>query len=254
MGRRSLAQELSQGLRHLAAEFNTAIIGGDTNSWTGGLVMSLTLFGEVQAPGPVLRSGARPGDWLLVTGPLGGSILGKHLDFTPRVAEALQLHRLTVLHAMIDISDGLAGDLKHICEESKCGAVLHAESIPISAAAFDLRETTSGTPLDHALTDGEDFELLFALAPDDAAPASPDPADFGHHAQPCRRVHAGTGHFPGKRRTPSAAGDERLRTRNNLRSCTLDSASHDLNAEPQRGKSSQAERLPCPRSKSSKSP
>ncbi len=164
-----LAEELSQGLRHLANEFNTAIIGGDTNSWTGGLVMSLTLIGQIQAPGPVLRSGARPGDWLLVTGPLGGSILGKHLDFTPRVAEALQLRRRTLLHAMIDISDGLAGDLKHICAESGCGAILHAGDIPISAAAFDLARNDTRTPLEHALTDGEDFELLIALAPDDAA-------------------------------------------------------------------------------------
>ena len=169
-GPANLAQELSQGLRQLAAEFHTAIIGGDTNSWNGGLVMSLTLLGEVQAPGPVLRNGARPGDWLLVTGPLGGSILGKHLDFTPRVAEALQLHGLTALHAMIDISDGLAGDLKHLCEESQCGAVLKAESIPIAPAAHELaqRPGDARSPLEHALTDGEDFELLFALAPDDA--------------------------------------------------------------------------------------
>ena len=126
----------------------------------------MTLLGEVQPPGPVLRSGARPGDWLLVTGPLGGSILGKHLDFMPRVAEASQLHQLTKLHAMIDISDGLAGDLKHICAESKCGAVLHAESIPISPAVYVSRNDKQ--PLDNALTDGEDFELLFALAPDEA--------------------------------------------------------------------------------------
>jgi thiamine-monophosphate kinase len=114
----------------------------------------------------VRRSGARPGDWLLVTGPLGGSILGKHLTFTPRVREALALHALADLHAMIDVSDGLAVDVHHIGEESGCGAVLRAEAIPVSEAA---RQMTDGrTPLDHALTDGEDFELVFALAPDDA--------------------------------------------------------------------------------------
>ena len=124
--------------RNLADAFQTAIIGGDTNSWTGGLVISVTLLGEVQPPGPVRRSGAKPGDWLLVTGPLGGSILGKHLDFTPRVAEALQLHQLVPIHAMIDISDGLAGDLNHIITESGCGALLHAAAIPIHPAVAQI--------------------------------------------------------------------------------------------------------------------
>src|SRR5262249_3068433 len=112
---------------------------------------------------PVPRSGAKPGDWLLVTGPLGGSILGKHLTFTPRVREALQLHELVHLHAMIDISDGLAADVHHICSESGCGAVLRAAMIPISEAARTIHDERS--PLNHALSDGEDFELVFALAP-----------------------------------------------------------------------------------------
>jgi thiamine-monophosphate kinase len=161
-----LAEELYQGLRDLADAFQTSIIGGDTNSWTGGLAISLTLLGEAEPPGPILRSGAKPGDWLLVTGPLGGSILGKHLDFVPRVAEASALHQLVPIHAMIDISDGLAGDLGHIAEESGCGAIVHAESVPISAAARQLSDGRS--PLEHALTDGEDFELLLAVAPADA--------------------------------------------------------------------------------------
>jgi thiamine-monophosphate kinase len=165
-----LAEELYQGMRDLADAFQTSIIGGDTNSWQDGLVISVTLLGEAVPPGPILRSGARPGDWLLVTGPLGGSILGKHLDFTPRVAEALQLHRLVPIHAMIDISDGLAGDLNHITTESGCGALLHATSIPISAAARELAvaDGESRSPLEHALTDGEDFELLLALDAADA--------------------------------------------------------------------------------------
>ena len=71
----------------------------------------------------------------MVTGPLGGSILGNHLDFTPRVREALALHDAADLHAMIDLSDGLAADLHHVCEESRCGAVLFADAIPITAAA-----------------------------------------------------------------------------------------------------------------------
>lgn len=163
---RALAEELYRGLRDVADAFDTAIAGGDTNSWDGPLVISVTVIGEATPRGPVRRAGAKPGDWLLVTGPLGGSILGKHLSFTPRVREALQLHELVDLHAMIDISDGLAADVSHLCSESQCGAVLHAESIPISEAA---RTTNDGrSPLDHAFSDGEDFELVFALPPEQA--------------------------------------------------------------------------------------
>ena len=86
----------------------------------------MTVLGVVTPRGAVRRSGARVGDWLFVTGPLGGSILGKHLDFTPRVREALQLHELAELHAMIDVSDGLAADLFHVCAESHCGAIQRA--------------------------------------------------------------------------------------------------------------------------------
>lgn len=162
---KEIAPDLFRGLRAMADEFDTAIIGGDTNSWDGELVISVTVLGEVTSEGAVRRSGATPGDWLLVTGPLGGSILGKHLTFTPRVREALQLHDHADLHAMIDISDGLAQDVFHICEESACGAVLHAEAVPIADAA---RTMTDGrTPLDHALSDGEDFELVFAVSPAD---------------------------------------------------------------------------------------
>ena len=164
-GGRSLAEALYLGMRELADAFDTALVGGDTNSWDGPLVISVTVFGEATGRGPVTRGGARPGDWLLVTGSLGGSILGKHVDFTPRVREALALHQQTTLHAMIDISDGLAADLKHICDESGCGAVLHAESIPISSVARQMRDNHSA--LEHALGDGEDFELLFAVSPED---------------------------------------------------------------------------------------
>ena len=165
-GGRHLAEELYLGLRDIADEFQTAIIGGDTNSWDGPLVISVTVLGEATGRGPVRRSGARPGDWLLVTGPLGGSIRGKHLNFRPRVQEAIQLHDLVLLHAMIDISDGLTADVNHLCVESGCGAVLDADRIPISADARALQDDKS--PLDHALSDGEDFELVFALAREDA--------------------------------------------------------------------------------------
>jgi thiamine-monophosphate kinase len=162
-GTASLAEELYRGLREMADAFDTAIAGGDTNTWTGGLVVSITLLGEPGPQGPILRRGARPGDWLFVTGPLGGSIQGKHLNFTPRVREALQLQEHVRLHAMVDISDGLAADVNHLCEESGCGAVLFADAIPISEAATGMQDGRS--PLEHALGDGEDFELVFAVEP-----------------------------------------------------------------------------------------
>jgi thiamine-monophosphate kinase len=161
-GTRALAEALYRGMRGLADEFDTAIAGGDTNSWTGPLV---TVLGEPGPQGPIRRAGARPGDWLMVTGALGGSLAGKHLDFTPRVREALALQEHVPLHAMIDISDGLAADVNHLCAESGCAAALMAEAIPIGAAAAQMRD--GRTPLAHALGDGEDFELAFAVAPAD---------------------------------------------------------------------------------------
>lgn len=158
-----LGAELYSGLREMADQFQTAIVGGDTNSWEGALAISVTLFGEPAPPGPVLRRGALAGDWLMVTGALGGSILGRHLDFVPRVAEARRLHALVRLHAMIDLSDGLAADARHLAHESGCGVVLHAPMIPIHADVG--RRDDGRTPLEHALSDGEDFELAFAVSP-----------------------------------------------------------------------------------------
>jgi thiamine-monophosphate kinase len=165
-GGRALAEELYVGLREMADAFDTAIIGGDTNSWDGPLVLNVTLLGEATPRGAVCRKGARPGDRLLVTGQLGGSLRGKHLDFTPRVREALALHAAVELHAMIDISDGLAADVAHLCSESGCGVVLSADAIPIADAARAMADER--TPLEHAIGDGEDFELVFAVGPADA--------------------------------------------------------------------------------------
>src|SRR4051794_14257091 len=154
-GGRALAEELYFGLREMADAFDVAIVGGDTNTWDGPLVINVTVFGEPGPGGIVRRNGARPGDWLLVTGPLGGSILGKHLDFVPRVREAQRLATSAALRAMIDVSDGLATDVAKLCAESGCGAVLWAERVPISDAARDMNDGKS--PLEHALGDGEDF-------------------------------------------------------------------------------------------------
>ncbi len=101
-------------------------------------MISITAIGQVTNRGPLTRSGARPGDRIIVTGNFGGSILGKHLDFEPRVREVLHLFQNYNLNAGIDCSDGLAKDLYHLCEEAKCGAVLAVDRLPIAKAAHDL--------------------------------------------------------------------------------------------------------------------
>jgi thiamine-monophosphate kinase len=163
-GGQELAKQLYLGMRDAADAFQVPLVGGDTNSWDGPLSISVTMLGETTGRGAVLRSGAKIGDWILITGPLGGSILGHHLDFTPRVREAQALHVATHLHAMIDLSDGLAKDLHHICEESRCGAVVFADAVPIADAARELSGKDGRSPLDHALSDGEDFELVFTVS------------------------------------------------------------------------------------------
>lgn len=161
----ALGQGLQAGIQKLADEFGVAVAGGDTNTWDGPLVISITVLGEATERGPVLRSGAKPGDWIMTTGSFGGSLAGKHLDFTPRVREALALHEAANLHAMIDVSDGLAADLGHILEESRVGAILDEGAIPISSEA---RAAWEGKiSLEHALGDGEDFELIFTVSPED---------------------------------------------------------------------------------------
>lgn len=161
----AFGREVMDGIQSLADEFQIVIAGGDTNSWDGPLIISVTILGAVAGERCVTRSGAVPSDRLFVTGDLGGSLQGAHLDFTPRVHEALKLHSLVNLHAMIDVSDGLAADLYHILEESRVGCVLDANSIPISANAMS---RPGIDPLQSALSDGEDFELLFSVSEDDA--------------------------------------------------------------------------------------
>ena len=162
-----LGDRLFHGLQQAADEYGVAMIGGDTNRSPGGLVVSVTLLGQPTGAGPVLRSGAKPGDALCVTGWLGYSLEGHHLYFDPRVAEAQRLHAEYGLHAMIDLSDGIGSDLFHLTGESGFGAVLEADRIPIRTSVRSDRDDKR-TPLEHALDDGEDFELLFTLASDDA--------------------------------------------------------------------------------------
>ena len=167
--REMYVRRVVQGMERTASGFGVAIVGGDVSSHPGRLAITVALLGETSRWPPVRRGGVRLGDVFAVTGPLGGSILGKHLRFVPRVREAQELCRRFKIHAMIDISDGLAVDLGHLCEESGVGAVLEEACVPVSAAARRLSRRDRRSPLTHALADGEDYELLFALPADQSA-------------------------------------------------------------------------------------
>jgi thiamine-monophosphate kinase len=165
-----IAEGLMAGMAPLVDRFGFALAGGDTNAWDGPLVVCVTVIGEARPPGPALRSGARPGDEVLVTGPLGGSILGRHLGPEPRIDEAIALCESGAVHALIDLSDGLSSDLRHILDESGgLGATLDSESIPIHPDALLLASRTGRPALEHALGDGEDFELCLVVPPDAVA-------------------------------------------------------------------------------------
>ena len=162
---REFAERVMRGLQSLADEFDVAIAGGDTNVWPGPTMISVTIVGESSAGPPVTRAGARAGDWIMVTGCFGNSPAGHHLSFRPRVKEALQLRELADLHSMIDVSDGLAADLHHILDESDSGAIVEVSEVPIRET--DVAGDDDQSPLDHALSDGEDFELLFTVSEQD---------------------------------------------------------------------------------------
>jgi thiamine-monophosphate kinase len=164
------AQSLHAGFKMMADRFEVDLVGGDTNAWDGPLVVNVTLMGETTVRGAVGRSGAKPGDAILVTGPLGGSLFrNRHLRPEPRVREALALAEAAQLHAMIDLSDGLSSDLGHILKESgNLGALLHAAQVPLHSDAIEQSRTDAIDAIDHALHDGEDFELCVVCTAADA--------------------------------------------------------------------------------------
>lgn len=160
---RSRTEQLFSGLFQIARQYGVTIAGGDTNSWDGPLVISVTLHGLVPAGGAIRRDGAQAGDWLMVTGPLGGSFpSGRHLRFDPRVNEALKLREAVSIHAMLDLSDGLGSDLFHLLARSGAGAILDGDAIPIHPDVS--MQLSPSERLQRALSDGEDFELLFCVS------------------------------------------------------------------------------------------
>lgn len=156
------AQQLYLGVLELAAEQSVALVGGDTNRWDGGLVVGSCVVGQLTHPGWRM-DGAQPGDHILVSGPLGGSLLGKHLRFKPRCDLVRKLAGQVDIHAATDITDSLTLDLQEICDQSRVGAQLIAGQIPIAEAAREMAHGSGRTPWEHALFDGEDFELLLVV-------------------------------------------------------------------------------------------
>ncbi len=148
-------EEFYSGISNAAKSYNLAVVGGETVRTTGPLVCSIFLTGTVAAKHCILRSGGRPGDVLLVTGKLGGSFAsGRHLDFTPRLAEGQWLAKHEGTHAMMDLSDGLAVDVPRLAKASHCGLKIDVELIPCN----------EDCGVSQAVGDGEDFELLVAVA------------------------------------------------------------------------------------------
>jgi len=154
------AKKVSGGVLDALKECGVLLVGGDTTR-SERLILSVAMAGEVERGRAVLRSGARPGDILFVTGPLGGSLRsGRHLRFRPRLAESRHLVRRYDVHAMLDVSDGLAADLGHLARESGVGLRVFEAAVPLHRGVRSV---------ERAFTDGEDFELVFAVSPRDAS-------------------------------------------------------------------------------------
>jgi thiamine-monophosphate kinase len=174
-----------RGFNALARTHHAVLVGGDTCASRHGLIISVTILGETSRTRLITRSGAKPGDRIFVTGTLGDSAAGlemlesgvrgqgsgvrklirKHLRPEPRIEWGKRIAAARCASAMIDISDGLSSDLGHIGEQSKAGALVQSGAIPLSAALRKAKEQLSHSPLQYALSGGEDYELLFTVPP-----------------------------------------------------------------------------------------
>ncbi len=152
-------RDLYRGLGKIARAFEVAIVGGETSATRGPIAISVSVAGRVEKKRWVSRSGGKVGDELFVTGRLGGSIRGRHLHFVPRIEEARWLTKHFRIHAMMDLSDGLGADLPRLARASQLGFTLEEAAIP----------RTRGCSVAQAIGDGEDYELLFALAPNESS-------------------------------------------------------------------------------------
>lgn len=166
------ARRLFDAMRTAAEAFACPLIGGDISMWDQPMILTVTVFAEPAGIEPVLRRGAQAGDAVYVTGALGGSgetVAGytHHLDFTPRINVARKLagDPATRPHCMIDLSDGLARDLGHLCRAADLGAQIDADRLPLSDGAKQAAQRSGQPAWRHAVGDGEDYELLFTAPP-----------------------------------------------------------------------------------------
>jgi thiamine-monophosphate kinase len=155
----SWAKSLYRGLKRAASRFDVAIVGGETSATRGPAVISVSVSGFVEKGRRVSRAGGKRGDDLFVTGRLGGSLRGKHLRFIPRIHESRWLTANFRVHAMMDLSDGLGVDLPRLAKASKLGFKIDKNALPLAP----------GAKIDNAISDGEDYELLFAISRRDRA-------------------------------------------------------------------------------------
>ena len=147
-------KELYRGLRRAAKAFDVSIVGGETSSTGGAIAVCASVAGVVEKNRWISRRGGKSGDDLFVTGRLGGSLKQKHLRFVPRIAESRWLTENFAIHAMMDLSDGLGADLPRLARASKVGYTLDVKSLPLAR----------GATVNAAITEGEDYELLFAIS------------------------------------------------------------------------------------------
>src|SRR5260370_583448 len=155
----SWVKKLYRGLKRAALRFDVGIVGGETSATRGPAVISVSASGFVEKDRRISRRGGKKGDDLFVTGRLGGSLRGKHLQFVPRINESRWLTKKFRIHAMMDLSDGLGADLPRLAKASKLGFRIDKEKLPLAP----------GAKIDNAISDGEDYELLFATSPRERA-------------------------------------------------------------------------------------
>jgi thiamine-monophosphate kinase len=149
--------ELYRGLRRAAKRFKVSIVGGETSGIPGPVAISVSVVGFVERDRCVSRRGGKVGDELFVTGRLGDALKRKHLQFVPRIAESRWLTKNFSIHAMMDLSDGLGADLPRLARASRVGFAIAMENLPLAR----------GAKIDDAISEGEDYELLFAISPRD---------------------------------------------------------------------------------------
>jgi len=144
---------LYRGLRRAARRFEVSIVGGETSNTPGPVAISVTVIGSVEKSRAASRRGGRSGDDLFVTGRLGGALRRKHVKFIPRIVESRWLTKKFSIHAMMDLSDGLGADLPRLARASNVGFEIELENLPVAR----------GATMDNAISEGEDYELLFAI-------------------------------------------------------------------------------------------